>query len=340
MTFAFMLLSTLSLAEPNWVEAHTLLLEGRGWTDVAAPYDRLPARAEKLVRPDVWNLSRNSAGLCARFVTGARSLRCQWTLLSTNLDMPHMPATGVSGVDLYARLQGGWRFVANGRPTAQTNEAEWGLPAGASEYRLYLPLYNGVSSVKLAVPEGQTLSAAQPSATRPVVVYGTSIAQGGCASRPGLAAVAMAGRRLDVPTINLGFSGNGRSEPEVADLLAELNPSVFVLDPLWNMSPDEVSARIPPFVRRLRAARPATPILLVEDSQVYNQVPTGKGRLLRGIMDTLKAEGLTGLYFLSAEGMLGIDGEGTVDGCHPNDLGFARQAEAYIKALAPLLPQP
>ena len=337
MSLVWMLASALSAAAPQWVEADTLLLEGRGWTDVASPYDRLPARAEKLVRPDVWNLSHNSAGLCVRFVTTARSLRCQWALRSANLDMPHMPATGVSGVDLYARLAGGWRFVANGRPTAQTNEAEFGLPAGASEYRLYLPLYNGVSSVKLAVPEGQTLTAATPSTTKPVVVYGTSIVQGGCASRPGLASVALAGRLLDVPTINLGFSGNAKSEPEVADLLAELDPSVFVLDPLWNMTPDEVSGRIAPLVRRLRTARPTTPILLVEDSQVFNQVPTGKGKLLRGIYDALRAEGVGGLSFLSADGMLGTDGEGTVDGCHPNDLGFERQAQAYVGALKPLL---
>jgi len=115
---------------------------------------------------------------------------------------------------------------------------------------------------------------------------------------------------------------------------------VYVLDPLWNMSPDEVSTRIAPMVRRLRAARPTTPILLVEDSQVRNLVPTAKGKLLRGILDQLKAEGVPGLHFLSAEGMLGTDGEGTVDGCHPNDLGFARQAEAYVKALQPLLAAP
>ncbi len=139
------------------------------------------------------------------------------------------------------------------------------------------------------------------------------------------------------PVINLGFSGSGRMEPEMAELLAELDPSVYVLDCLWNMSPDLVSTRIEPFVKTLRAAHPDTPILLAEDCSVRNVCPTEKGTILRKIYEKLTAEGIQNLYFLSNEGMLGDDTEGTVDGCHPNDLGMMRQAEVFAQALAPLL---
>src|SRR5690348_5779479 len=134
-----------------WYDLKSLPIEGQGWSDTKAPYDRLPGKAEGVVRPPVWGLSRNSAGLCARFVSDAQKIHARWTLTSSNLALPHMPATGVSGLDLYVKVEGRWRWLAAGRPTAATNEVVLanGLPAGSREYLLYLPLYNGVSSVEL-----------------------------------------------------------------------------------------------------------------------------------------------------------------------------------------------
>src|SRR5690606_24273204 len=107
---------------------------------------------------------------------------------------------------------------------------------------------------------------ARPEARRrPLVFYGTSITQGGCASRPGMVHTAILGRRLDRPVINLGFSGNGRLEIEVGKLLAELDPAVYIIDCLPNASEKEVAERTEPLVRLLREHRPDTPIVLVED---------------------------------------------------------------------------
>ena len=136
------------------------------------------------------------------------------------------------------------------------------------EYLLYLPLYNGVSSVEIGLPKCSALAKAPPRPEgyeRPIVVYGTSITQGGCDSRPGMVHTAILGRRLDRPVVNLGFSGNGKMEPELAALLAELDPAAYVIDCLPNMTAEEVGARVEPFVRALRAARPGTPIVLAED---------------------------------------------------------------------------
>lgn len=324
-----------------WYDCKDLVVEGKGWTDTQSFYDRLPAKAEGKVPPSVWGLSHHSAGMCVPFTSDAPSIQVRWTLLEKgNLSMPHMPATGVSGVDVYSKdTSGRWSFVANGRPAGATNMARFSPPVG-QPCLLYLPLYNGVTSVEIGVPKGHTLSGADPAASKqrkPIVIYGTSITHGGCASRPGLAFPAIMGRRLDTPVINLGFSGSGKMEPEMAELLAELDPSAYVLDCLWNMSPDLVSTRIEPFVTTLRAAHPDTPILLAEDCSVRNVCPTEKGTILRRIHQKLTAEGVKNLHFLSNEGMLGDDTEGTVDGCHPNDLGMMRQAEVFAKALAPLL---
>lgn len=335
-----------------WYDFTQFDIEGKGWTDTKAAYDRLPAKAEAMVRGPVWNLSRHSAGLCARFVTDAPAIWVRWSLTSANLAMPHMAATGVSGVDLYVKTEQGYRWLACGFPKAQTNEVALvqGLPAAEREYLLYLPLYNGVSKVEVGIPKPNAMAKASPrpaERAKPIVFYGTSITQGGCASRPGMVHTAIVGRRLDRPVINLGFSGNGKMEPELATLLAELDPAVYVLDCLPNMSPREVSERVEPFVRALRAARPAAPIVLAEDRNYTNGFLLGSKRehneanhaALRAAFDRLSAEGAKGLYYLPGKDLLGDDGEATVDSSHPTDLGFLRQAEVFQSVLEKALKQ-
>ena len=124
----------------------------------------------------------------------------------------------------------------------------------------------------------------------------------------------------------------------MAEVLADLDPAVFILDCLWNlMGPEFVAVRVEPFVKTLRAARPDTPILLAEDSNFQGISPTPRGVALRKSLENLEAAGVKGLHFLPNHGMLGDDGEGTVDGVHPNDLGMMRLAAMFTKALAPLL---
>lgn len=323
-----------------WHNCTRLGVEGKGWTGTLSPYDRLPAKAHGKVPELVWDLSHNCAGLYVRFTTDASSIQVRWTLLKAELAMPHMPATGVSGIDLYAKeADGAWRFVANGSPVTASNVATFEVSPG-KPYLLYFPLYNGLKSIKIGIPKGRTISAYKPApgkTQKPIVFYGTSITQGGCASRPGMAFTSIVGRNLNVPVINLGFSNSGRMEPALADLLAELDPSVYVLDCLWNMSPELVGQRVEPFVKRLRQSRPNTPILLVEDYNMRNISPTPMGAVLRNVYGKLKAEGVTNLHFLSSLNMLGTDGEPTVDGCHLTDLGMMRLAEGFVKKLRPLI---
>ena len=333
-------------------DVRELTVEGKGWTDTNSFFDRLPAKAEGVVRPPVWGLSHDSAGLCVRFTTDATSLQARWTLRSKSLAMPHMPATGVSGLDLYVKTeQGGWHWVAVGQPhtfPTETTTLVSGLPEGKREFLLYLPLYNGVSSVEIGIPVDRKLEKGTPRAdghTRPIVFYGTSITQGGCAARPGMVHTAILGRRLDRPVINLGFSGNGLMEPELATLLAELDPAVYVLDCLPNMTADMVKERVEPFVRTLRKAHPTTPIVLAEDRTYSNApiVPEPRERNrscraeLKAAYERLMASGVKNLHYLPGDPQLGDDGEGTVDGSHPTDLGFFRMAEAFGKVLEPLL---
>jgi hypothetical protein len=154
-------------------------------------------------------------------------------------------------------------------------------------------------------------------------------------------------RRLKIPVVNLGFSGNGRMEPEMATLFAELDPAVYVLDCLPNMSAAEVTERVEPFVEVLRNAHPETPILMVEDRSYTDsfliaakrQRNTDARAALRADFKRLTSTGTKHLAYLAGADLLGDDGEGTVDSSHPTDLGFVRQADAFEKALIPLLPK-
>lgn len=335
-----------------WYDVQQWGVEGKGWRETARYFDRLPTKAEKSVRAAVWNLSRDSAGMLARFETDSPAVHARYTLRTANLAMPHMPATGVSGLDLYARDgQGRDRWLAVARPTAQKVEAP--LVAGVDPaegpgrrlYTVYLPLYNGVETLEIGVEQKASFVPVPPRRERPVLFYGTSIMHGACASRPGMAIPAIVGRRLGVPVINLGFSGNGVMEPEVGALLAELDPCVYAIDCLPNMGAEQVAERAEPLVRQLRQAHPDTPILLVED-RTYTYAPflksardrhAGSRAALRKTYERLTAAGVRHLSYLEGAALLGDDGEAATDGSHPSDLGMVRYADAYERALRPLL---
>ena len=334
-----------------WYDAQQLAIEGKGWTDTEAFYHRFPAKANGVVRDAVWSLSTHSAGICVRFVTNADTIAAKWEVSKENLAMPHMPATGVSGLDLYVNDDGVWRWIGNGRSTEQAMQAVLasGIPEGNHEYRIYLPLYNGTKSLEIGVPPDTVLSkplTCPVNRAKPIVCYGTSITQGGCASRPGMAYPAILGRRLGHPVINLGFSGNGKMDPEVGVLLAELDAAAYVIDCVPNMNPEMVTKRAEPFVTALRAARPDTPIILVEN--IHYQAGAflpgarksyeNKNQALRESYKQLMAKKVSGLQYVPGGLLLGNDGEATVDGTHPTDLGFMRIADALEPVLRAVLP--
>ncbi len=332
----------------RWFDVRLLGIEGQGWSETKAPFDRLPAKAEGVVRPAVWNLSRNSAGLCVRFKTDSPELFARWELVSSRLALPHMAASGASGLDLYVKTeQGVWRWVATGMPKAQTNNAKLvtGVPRKEREYLLYFPLYNSLKSLEIGIEADSTLAKAEPRTRKPLVFYGTSITHGACASRPGMVHTAILGRKLDHPVINLGFSGNGTMDAEVGELLAELDPAVYIIDCLPNMREQQIRQRIEPLVMTLRKARPDTPILLVEDRTYANaffypekqERHEASRRALREGYQHLIDAGVINLHYLPGEHLLGADGEDTVDSSHPTDLGFFRQATAFEEVLKPVL---
>jgi lysophospholipase L1-like esterase len=275
--------------------------------------------------------------------------------------LPHMPATGVSGVDLYAvNTDGAYLWCAGKYSFGDTIQYRFAnlQPNDAyhrkgREYRLYLPLYNSVKWLQIGVPKGASFTPLPVRVDKPIVVYGTSIAQGACASRPGMAWTAIVGRQLDRPLINLGFSGNGRLEKEVVGLLTGIDAKLYVLDCLPNLvatvgiAPEEIKGRILEAVTHLRQRRPATPILLVEHAGYTEALINPERRklyqeanaLLKAAFAQLKTEGVGQLYLLPMS-EINLAPDATVDGTHPSDLGMQQYATAYEKSIRTILDEP
>jgi lysophospholipase L1-like esterase len=341
------------------------VLEGQAWPkELKGPYDRLPKRAEGVVPGPVWNLAHQSAGVMLRFRSDASEIKVRYVVEGKHA-LPHMPATGVSGLDLYGiSSDGDWRWCAarytfgdtivyNFRNIEQNDKYH----KLGREYRLYLPLYNSVKWLEIGTPEGAILNPLPVRPDKPIVVYGTSIAQGACASRPGMAWTGILGRKLDDPLINLGFSGNGRMEKEMIDLLAEIDAKIYVIDCLPNLTirgdpktdvaPEEIQKRCLYAVHTLRAKHPEVPIVLAEHAgytdeainplnrKYYQQV----NEILQTSFKALQEERISGIYLIP-KADFEQDIETMVDGTHPSDLGMMRYAVGYEKHIREILHEP
>jgi len=326
----------------KWIDGKYLPLEGRAFDDTEHYYDRLPANVTTKVNGGVRSMKHHTSGMLFRFVTDSRTLHVKWTPYSGGLAMDHMPSTGVSGIDVYRwdASRGRWLYVKTGRitnPKGASLTLGWtpGTPC-----IINLPLYNGVKSFSLGIDPNAKIEryAHKSGIEKPVVFYGTSITHGGCCSRPGLGFVNMVGRDLEVPVVGLGFSGSGVMEYELSDHIARIDASCYVLDCLWNMGSVKdnggrpgrnVETNYEPFIRNLRAKRPNVPIVMAEACDVYMNGPNNKDKYTKALYEKLVAEGWTNLVYLPKDKMYTGDFEGTVDGCHPNDLGMRSMADAF-----------
>jgi len=334
--------------EWTWIDGKNLPIEGRAYDDVDAWYDRLPSGLTTNVNSGVRGGKRETAGMQFRFASDSPRLVFEWTPTSGRRAMWHMASTGVSGIDVYRfdNASGKWRFVATGGASNPKGGGRLEIPWTPGEPCLVnLPLYNGVKSFRLGVRPGckvEKLPPRKSGVSKPVVFYGTSITQGACASRPGMAFVNIVGRELDVPVVNLGFSGHGWMEFELARHIARIDASCYVIDCLWNMrtrksDPKEkkrfVEANCEPFVRELRRLRPGVPIVLAGMCNVFGGEVDEREVFVRDLHAKLVAEGWKDVHFLPGDGMYVRDGEGSVDGIHPNDWGMMSLARSYGEAV-------
>ncbi len=332
-----------------------LRLSGLAWYPEEFRYRRLRHPTARPISNEVEALAWNTAGAQCSWRSDSGRVTVELKVAYDVMD--HFTQIATAGVDLYVGEPGNRRFAGVSRftPGAKEFSAQLfnGEPGVMREFTLNFPLYARVESLFIGLDSGAAVAAPAPWGWgSPVVVYGTSIAQGGCASRPGMAYTNILGRRLNRPVLNFGFSGAGKGESAMADELALIaDPALYLLDYEPNISSvEEMEATLPGFIRILRAAHPETPILVMSRSAYLGDtvgLPGGAyppasaigGVMRRTVEELLPEDGR--LYFFDGRDLFGTQDpdECTVDGVHATDLGFYRMAEALTPALKLLLKQ-
>ena len=334
-----------------WHSADSLPLLGTMAQNATKAYSRLPDSLENRVRKDVWDLGKNSAGLAIRFRSDASALGFKWKAMN-KFNMNHMTPTGIRGMDLYALDSDGktWETVTSVRPLMNSHTTETvaisDMKPEMREYMLYLPLYDGIDSIYIGTDSAAVLlqpNVNLPIREKPLVMYGTSILQGGCASRAGMVHTSILGRMFNREVINLGFSGNAQLDPEIAMLIAQSDPSLIVLDMLPNCMKEQLEEKLVPFYDIIRASHPQVPIIMVESPifpiMKWNmetlQTITEKNETLAKIFAELKKKD-SNLYYFEGKDVL-KDREGTVDNYHLTDLGFKEFANNMYPMIKEIL---
>lgn len=349
--FALLLINTCLHAQIAWhdpMQAGFLVIQNSGWPEeTGKSYTRLPMRMKETLRVPVWNLSQNAAGLSLRFYTSAKTVFVRYKVVGAKA-MNHMPATGVSGIDLYAKATKNWDVASASFSFGDTVQYTFNnlISNNKAEYQLFLPLYNTIKWMEIGVQDSSTFKFLPIISEKPIVVYGTSIAQGACASRPAMAWTNILARQLNVPVINLGFSGNGPLENEMIDYINELDAKAYILDGLPNMgslTENEIYKRVIYSVTTLRRNH-AAPIILAEhigyanaNTNSENAIISAKcnNALLKAFYD-LKRKDVSNIWYLS-KNEINLEADAYVDYIHPNDWGMRLYAAAYEKLLRKVL---
>ena len=356
---AALTLSAQTQAEQPWryVDAQELRVINKGWDNTLRPYTRIPANLKDSVRPDLWERAQCSTGIGVRFATNSSRIGVRYELL-WDTHMIHMADTGLKGTDLYV-FEGDsvWRHANTNRPTLADKDTKMCEAVYMSnldttrmtEYMVYFPLYDGVNKLEIKIDSTAVISAGRPDlipADRRIVAYGTSILQGGCASRTGMCATNIISRELNTEVVNIGISGEGKMDNCMARAMAQIpDVDVFLLDPVPNCTEMMCDTLTYDFVNILRQARPEVPIVMVEgpiypyaryDSHFGNYLPR-KNAAFRRNYERLIAENPENLYYVDAYELDGPEDDGTVDGIHLTDLGFRHYADKLIPVLREVL---
>lgn len=305
-------------------------------------YCRVPESVAAATSESVATLNRHSAGGRIRFCTDSPYIAVRAKPLNP-VGMDHMPLTGVSGCDVYSGVD----FVGTIRPKDEKGdpyEKLLELGAGEKQITINLPLYNGLSSIAVGLAEGSRVSTPAPYFNeKPVVFYGSSITQGGCASRPGTCYQAYLSRWLNMDYRNLGFSGSAKAEDAMIEYIRSLDMAAFVMDYDHNApDADHLAKTHEKLFRAVRSAHPELPVLILSKPDVDLSDPSDTAQRLAVIRRTFQNALDAGdklVAFIDGVSLLsGPDRrECTVDGTHPTDLGFYRMACAIRPVLADLL---
>ena len=338
LTFAFLFFICYagSAQDIQYTDAKALPLYGK--SAVSGPYFHRVDTARYIDMPKrVKVLATHPAGFVIAFKTNSREIYGKWR---TKPGRPYKNMTAIAsrGLDLYIKREGQWVFAGAGVPgdsVVTTHKIVGNMADGEKECLLFLPMYDELLDLAVGVEKERYLQPLTIAWKGRIVIYGSSITQGTSASRPGIAYPAQLSRRLGYEVVNLGFSGSGKMEESVGRMVADAEADLFILDCAANPSPQEIMDRTENFVKQIREKHPQVPILMIEsvvreggnfDQKIQKRV-WDQNNNFRRMHAKLVKDGMQKLYLINGDHLLGHDHEGTVDGTHPNDLGFDRMLQ-------------
>jgi hypothetical protein len=321
---------------------------GFNWIEQDRVYRRMPADAAGILPEAVNELSNCCAGGQLKFVTDSSRVA-----IDAEFEYPHsmdnMSPIGQTGFDCYTGECGSMRFAATLRFDCKKSSYRAPVFSDISRERrlltINLPLYNGaLSRLKVGIEPGAELAAPVSHPSAKIVVYGTSITQGGCATRPGMCYTNILSRTIDAEFINLGFSGNGKGEPAVIETIAAIDDmNLLVIDYEANIN-DGIYENLPETIKILRSKQPALPILILsrlefgqENIRPQNRAAFLKRRdFQRDFVGQSRRAGDKHIAFFDGSRLLGSDdaGEYAVDGAHLSDAGFMKTAQGLHTVFA------
>jgi len=320
----------------------SIAVHGLPWFETNKPsLSRLPVERKDTYREPVWELAQNPAGGRLRFSTDSTVIGIEAKSTDYGV-MDHITRIGQSGFDIY--VDG--LFMGSVSPDESTKiYTEWkiGATKAVRNIEISMPLYKDVNIKAIGIEDSASITPAKPYVLdKPVVYYGSSITQGGCAATPGTSYQSFISRWLNVDFVNLGFSGNGMGEPELAQAVSEIPASCIVLDH-WGNILDGYGPNLPGFCATIREKQPTTPIVVATpffyctdriDPTLHNKIREDARKFVRNC----RHKGDTNMHFLDGLKLLGPDETfGLVDGVHPISLGFYLIAKGFMPILKKVL---
>ena len=313
-------------------------------------FRRIPEAVAESVSKGVLALHANTAGGRVRFKTNSPYVAI-YAEVENVCRAPHFALTGSAGFDLYEDINGTDRFVQIYVPPYDIKDSFESVHEFTEERERELtinfPLYTDVKNLYVGVAKGSEIKAPKPyKYEKPVVYYGSSITQGGCAARPGTCYEAIISRRLSCDHINLGFSGVAKAEDEIAEYISNLDMSVFVYDYDHNAPTlEHLKKTHERMFKKIREKNPTLPVIFASKPKFFGDEYGDNMTYYKSYREEVRntyekaiAAGDKNVYFINGDELMKYARyEGTVDISHPTDLGFASMAKAFGDLLEKVL---
>lgn len=330
----------------KFITADSLSIVGKAM-NTSKLFHRVDTAKYTKMPPQVKSLFTNSSGIAISFSTNSTSIAAKWAV-KNGKGYPNMSDVNSMGLDLYIKKEDEWIYAGSGLPNNLYSEEIIinNMDTLTKECLLYLPTYDELKSLEIGVDKSSFIVPTKSPFKGKYVIYGSSITQGASASRPGMSYPARMGRATGLNFINLGLSGSGMMESSVIEMLAEIDCNAYIMDCITNPSYEEILERAPNAIRYLREKQPKTPIIFIQsiirEKGLFDQKMSLRNKQQNEAIELvfnelIKKEKISNLYLIKENNFLGHDHEGSIDGTHPNDLGFDRMINAVLPEIKSIL---